>query len=112
MKFVFSEGVKDKSVDWEKITYFINGDLNVEPPKLKEFDILDLKDVDIGLEQLRILNPPDEFYGFDFESRSLPLQLDFVPLGFSIVGSNYGFYVNFRDYTDYNAPDFTRIRKC
>lgn len=110
IKFIFSAGIIDKSPDWEKIEYFIEGDLDKEPPKLKEFDILDLKEVDIGLQKLGILNPSGEFLGLDFESKSLPLQSDFIPLGLSIVGSNYGFYVNMRDYQDYLAPEYKSLR--
>ena len=111
MKFIFTDGIVDKKVDWEKIIYFIDGDLDLKYPTLKEFDILDLKDVEIGLEKLKLLNPADEYKGIDVESIDFPLTSTFHPLGFSIVGSNYGFYLDTRNYYDYKGPEFATIRK-
>lgn len=111
IKFIFTDGIINKSVDWDKVLHFINGNLDVEPPKLKEFDVLDLKDAKIGLEKLKLLNIADEYLGLDFESVDFPLTKSFHPLGLSIVGSNYGFYVDIRNYQDYHDPIYSDIRK-
>ena len=111
IKFIFTDGVKDKKVDWDRILYFLEDDLDKEPPKLKEFDILDLKETNIGLEKLNLLNPPGEYLSIDIESVDFPLTSSFHPLGMSIVGSNYGFYVDCRDYYDYTGPDYELLRK-
>ncbi len=111
VKLVCSYGTINGSLDYSKIDFFAEGDLEKPVPILKDFDILDLKDIDQGLLKLELLNPTGEFLGFDAESRGFPLTKGFKTLGFSIVGSNYGFYVNCRDYHDYNGPMYQSVKE-
>ena len=69
VKLVCSYGLINGSPDYSKIDFFAEGDLEKPVPILKDFDILDLKEIDKGLEKLEKLNPSGEFYGFDAESR-------------------------------------------
>ena len=68
----------------------------VEP--LANTRIIDLMDPEL----VPLLDSLDgEMMGWDFETRGLPLEYGYKPLGFSLVSMSFGLYIDFRKYTDY-----------
>lgn len=111
VKLVCSYGQVQGNLDMDKIRFFRDGDLNKEVPILEEYEVLDISDFDKGLTKLLEKNPTGEYFGLDAESRGFPLTKGFKTLGFSLVGSNYGFYVNCRNYPDFHHPIYNSCKK-
>ena len=111
VKLVCSYGYVQGQPDWSKIELFRDSKFDKPIPKIDSWEIVELPDVGKALEKLETLNAKGEYYGFDFETRGFPLREGFKPLGCSIVGSKYGFYVNLRNYTDWQGSSYDVLRK-
>lgn len=110
LRLVVSKGLEKNSPDWSKIEFFLNNNFDRVIPKPESWDIVDLKDVKPCIDKINKYHPT-EYLGFDFETRGFPLEKGFKPLGFSIVGSTYGFYVDVRNYLDWKSDVYTPVRK-
>lgn len=110
VKLVVSPGYIDNKPDWSKIEVFRDSDFDAPVPTIDDWDIVDLKDSEKVIQKLKERTKPSDFLGFDFETRGFPLRSGFKPLGFSIVGRDYGFYVDIRNYTDWNSEVYKPVR--
>lgn len=110
IKLVCTYGYINGDPDWSKIELFRDSDFDMEIPRLDNWDIVDLEHVGGAVKKLLSLNPPNEYFGYDYETRGYPFREGFKPLGFSICGSKYGFYVDMRNNTDWQGKDYDFIR--
>ena len=111
LKLVVSLGYINGAPDWSKIEVFRDSTFDSPTPIIENWDIFDLSESQTAVAKLNQFTDKNEYLGFDFETRGFPLREGFKPLGFSIVGRNYGCYIDIRNYTDWQGKEYNLIRK-